>query len=400
MAIGCKKNYSEVLARSRRFPHSAGALYVHVPLCRAKCRYCDFYSRPVEEGLGELIVEALMGELSQRRHWLASPLESIFVGGGTPTALKPGLLSKLLENIAGFSAPAGGSAEFSVEANPGTVDSDIAGVLAGAGVNRVSLGAQSFDAEQLKLLGRIHQPDQIGEAVELLRRAGIENIGLDLIYGIVGQSFESWLASLEAAIKLGLEHVSCYALSFEPGTPLCDDRSAGRVAEVDDETQREMYYLTIDRLAAAGFEHYEISNFAQPARRCRQNLTYWLNEEYLGIGPAACSYLAGERRKNIPDLTSYAESIRRSQVAPYESERITGRSLMAETLMLGLRLTEGVEIARFKKRFGMTPAEAFPKSFERYISLGAIEPTSSYVRLSHGGLFTADFVLADILAEA
>lgn len=396
MANCNEKNSYEFLAGDERKSLSVGALYVHIPLCRAKCRYCDFYSQPILPGLPELTIKALTEELSQRRDLLSEPMQSIFVGGGTPTALPGKLLGPLLGNLFALGDDI---TEFSVEANPGTIEAATAAVLAEAGVNRVSLGGQSFDAEQLELLGRIHKPDQIGRAVELLRNAGIQNINLDLMYGIPGQSVSSWLDSLHAAAELNPEHLSCYALSFEPGTELFDDRSAGRVTEVDDETQRRMYYETIDYLTARGFEHYEISNFAKPNRLCKHNMTYWRNEQYLGIGPAACSYIQGQRRTNAPDLTSYADNIAQGLGASYESERITGRALMAETLMLGLRLIRGVEISTFQNRFNETPAQAFPESFGRYRSLGAIQETATHVHISRDALFTADSILADIISE-
>ncbi len=399
MGKHCKENQAEKFCDSSLDqPGRAGALYVHVPLCLSKCRYCDFYSLPAKPGQGDFVVSSLLDELAMRRDSLAQELRSIFVGGGTPTALGAKPLEKLLGALAQLASP--GLTEFTVEANPATVDNTIAAVASGAGVNRVSLGAQSFDAGQLKLLGRRHQPGQIGQAFEMLRRAGIENISLDLIYGIPGQSASSWLNSLAQALSLGPSHVSCYSLSFEPGTELFDDRQAGRVAEVDDETQREMYYRAIDHLAQARFEHYEISNFAKPARQCEQNLTYWRNREYLGIGPAACSYLAGERRTNLPDLHRYIENIERGIAPPNHAERIVGRDAMAETLMLGLRLIEGVAVASFAERFGQEPQEIFPRSFERYISLGAVERTATHLRIGREFLFTADTILADILAEA
>ncbi len=378
-------------------PHTVGALYVHVPLCKAKCRYCDFYSQAAQPGLAELIVKTLTAELAQRRNLITKPLKTIFLGGGTPTALPAKLLGQLLEHI---SPLADEDTEFTIEANPGTVDSAVGDILAQAGVNRVSLGGQSFDACELEMLGRIHKPDQIGQAVEFLENAWVRNISLDLMYALPGQTVATWLRNLQAATQLNVQHISCYALSFEPGTALFEDLSAGRVKEVDDETQREMYYETINFLTANGFEHYEISNFAKPGQSCKHNLTYWQNEEYLGIGPAACSYIQGERRTNTPDLTSYAKNIEQGLEAPFEAERITGQAHMAETLMLGFRLIEGVDIKKFIKKFDHTPAQAFPESFGKYTSLGAIQQTETHVHLSQDALFTADSILADIVAEA
>ena len=376
-----------------------GALYVHVPFCRARCRYCDFYSQILDESLAEVYPVAVDAELKLQLDWLGKPLASVYVGGGTPTALPRPALGALLARLSEWTGP---RTEFTVEANPATITVDVAETLAGAGVNRLTLGAQSFDAEQLRLLGRIHHPPQVAEAVEMLRKAGIENIALDLIYGIPHQSLRSWEDSLAKAISLGVRHVSCYALSFECGTPLEAELRAGRLREVDDETQREMYYLAIETLASGGLQQYEISNFAHPSNRSRHNLTYWYNQPYLGLGPSACSYLDGQRRINAPDLEAYLRCLcgKRPEMPPATAERLTARPAMAETLMLTLRLTDGVEIERFVERFEVTPAEAFPKSIARYRSQGALEVSPERIRIAPEAMFTADTILADIIAEA
>ena len=375
------------------------SLYVHVPFCRARCRYCDFYSQVLEDSLPGPFVAGVGAELELHRDWLKRPLVSVYVGGGTPTVLAPPVLRGLLNRLSEWTDR---GTEFSVEANPGTVSGIIAETLAAAGVNRVTLGAQSFDAGQLRLLGRIHRPRQIAQAVKTLRKTGIDNIGLDLMYGIPRQSLQSWRTTLTRAISLGPQHVSCYALSFEGGTPLEGDLHAGRIREVDDETQREMYYMAIDQLASAGLQQYEISNFARPNRQSRHNLTYWCNRPYLGLGPSACSYLDGQRRTNAPDLDAYLRCLcgDRPQIPPASAEHLTGRAAMAETLMLALRLTDGVEIKRFVERFGLTPAEAFPGSIARYTAQGALEVTPGHIRVSRRAMFTADTILADIIAEA
>jgi len=392
MKFPCKRNRLEVLPR-------AGALYVHVPFCRAKCRYCDFYSRNISRSSAEAYAGALEAELKLHADMLNPPLKSVYVGGGTPTALPAGILGRLLGLLARL-ADAG--TEFSIEANPATVRPEIVETLTAAGVNRVTLGAQSFDADQLRLLGRIHQPEQIGRAVELLVGGGIENLGLDLIFGIPGQSAASWGKSLAAALSLQPRHMSCYALSFEAGTPLADDLQAGRVEAVADELQREMYYLAMDTLAAAGLRPYEISNFATGGFRSRHNLTYWLGRPYLGLGPAASSYLDGVRRTTRPDLDAYLACLDRDEptAPPAESERLEGRAAMAEALMLGLRMIDGVEITHFAERFGATPAEAFAGSIRRYLDQGALEATATHLRIARRALFTADTILADIIAEA
>jgi len=372
------------------------ALYVHVPFCLRRCAYCDFYSRVLDAEQADRYLAALAVELDRRADCFRRPAETIFLGGGTPTSLGAGRLAALLELLAPF---AGAETEFSVEANPGTVDDRLAATLTAGGVNRVSVGAQSFRDEELALLGRIHAGEQIAQAVACVRRAGIGNVGLDLIYGVPGQSPATWEASLRAAADLEPEHVSCYALSYPPGTALAADLGAGRVAEMPEDLQRACYDRTVERLAEAGLEHYEISNFARPGRRCRHNLVYWHNRPYVGLGPGAVSYVAGAREKNLPDLDAYAASLAAGETPPREVERITGRSLLAETLMLGLRLVEGVDRAAFGERFGQDPVEAFEPVLRRYEALGAVTISETHVRLTREALFVSDTVLADLISE-
>jgi len=376
---------------------SATALYVHVPFCLAKCAYCDFYSVPAGQADMAAYVEAAIAELQAGAGELHVPLASIFVGGGTPTVLGAELLRRLL---AAARAYASGGTEFSVEANPCTIDESVVEVLAESGVNRASLGVQSFQESELAVLGRLHTPDQALRAFALLRSAGVNNISMDLIYGIPGQGLASWRRSLEQALELGVEHLSCYGLSVEPGTPLRSKVQAGEFQELDDDLQKDCYFAAIDMARRAGLEHYEISNFARPGRRCRHNLTYWQNEPYLGIGPAAASYIAGVRRTNLPDLTVYVQAVRAGLPPPSRSEKLGGKAAMGEALMLALRLREGVDRQAFARRYGQDIAEAFPQTLARYSRLGALEIDANRVRLAEGALFAADTVLADFLAEA
>ena len=375
----------------------AAAVYVHVPFCAAKCPYCDFYSVVVEPARARRYIQALLAELPRRRKHLDLPAGSLFVGGGTPTVLEPDLLAQLLERLAELAGP---ETEFSVEANPGRVTPAVAQAIARAGANRVNLGAQSFVPAELRTLGRIHDPDQIAAAAEALRSAGIGNLGLDLIYGIPGQTLRSWRRSLEAALAIKPAHLSCYCLSFEPGTPLEADRQAGTVAEMPHRRQEACYRLAIQLARQAGLEHYEISNFARLGRQCRHNLTYWHNLPYLGLGAGATGYLAGVRRKTVADVEAYADAVLAGREPPGTAERLTGRALMAETLMLTLRLREGVDREAFRRRFGADPVAAFPASIARHEALGMLQVTPARLGLTEAALFVADTILADLLAEA
>lgn len=387
----CKKNHSRVSRHAK-------ALYVHVPFCVNKCRYCDFYSQVGDETLKRRYVTAAVRELKLRGAvvMLTNPVGSIFVGGGTPTSLGAGLLDELLCELQHL---ADSGTEFTVEVNPGTIDAKIAKILVKNGVNRVSLGAQAFNPGLLKILGRIHTPQQTHEALRILRNGGIENISLDLMYGIPNQSRAMWVSDIDEALDAGVGHLSCYALSFEKNTPLWDDLKAHRVAEINDGLQRKMYYDAIRRAGGDGLEQYEISNFARPGFQCAHNMTYWSNEGYLGIGPAAASYINGTRSVNNPDTRDYLERLEQGEYPQQKSERLTGRAEMGETLMLGLRLVGGVETYAFVERFGITPIDAFPRSFGKYLKAGAVLKTDTHIRLAPEWFFTSDTVLADIIAE-
>ena len=387
----CKENRREVS------PPGCGALYVHVPFCLAKCRYCDFYSIALDEGKARQYVRAAKEELRRLADRLTTPLASAFVGGGTPTALGAEPLEELLGSIRPL---VGEDTEFSVEANPSTIDETIAGVLVRAGANRVNVGVQSFRDEELRLLGRIHTPDRATGAIETIRAAGIDNVGLDLIYGIPDQTLDTWSASLADALALRPQHLSCYALSFEEGTPLDRQRQAGQVREMDESAQQQCYGLAISAAAGAGLEHYEISNFAQKGRRCRQNLTYWRNGPYLGIGPGAASYLKGVRRTNVSDVRRYAEALLAGRPAPATQERLTGTQAMAETVMLALRLIQGLDRQSFASRYGRDVLEVFPRSLARYADQGALAITPARIRITDEARFVSDTILAAVLAEA
>ena len=377
----------------------ARALYVHVPFCMSKCRYCDFYSLPQALPSAAAYIAACRSELemAMASSQIRGPLRSVFVGGGTPTHLPPRLLEPLLTSIGPL---VDSSTEFSIEANLGTLSLEVAQSLIHGGINRVSVGIQSLVESELKILGRSHSPATAKEALATLKACGINNLGADLIYGIPGQTAQSWRQTLTEALELGIDHLSCYALSFENGTPLGDDLAHGRLHEMDEFIQKDLYYLAIDLAGNAGLEHYEISNFARPGKRCRHNLTYWRNDSYLGIGPAAASYVGGIRRTNRPDLAGYLSAIQAGQLPPADSECVPPAITMGESMMLGLRLIEGVDRAGFFDRFGKDLLQAFPQTLTRYLPLGALVLTPSHLRLDQKALFAADAILADFIAEA
>ncbi|MBU0616581.1 MAG: radical SAM family heme chaperone HemW [Planctomycetes bacterium] len=377
-------------------PEPIRAVYVHVPFCRRLCGYCDFYSIVPEEGMVGPLVDALLGELD---HYSGRPdlaVGTVFVGGGTPTTLPAGELRRLLDRLRQL-APSGTALEFTVEANPETVTPQMAQVLVAAGANRVSIGAQSFDPAELAVLERGHRPEDVAKTVALCREAGLRQVNLDLIFAIPGQTLDSWLASLRAATALQPEHLSCYSLTFEPGTRLFEQLQAGAVTAVDQDLDATMYEAAIDALTAAGYVHYEISNFARPGYRCRHNLAYWHNQPYLGIGPAAAGLVDGVRYKNVADVATYTGAVAAGRSPRAEEERRSAEQRARETAMLELRLTEGIDRRRFEQRYGHDPVEFFAEAVRRHSGRGLLEVTDRHLRLTRPGLSLADTVIADFL---
>lgn len=368
------------------------AIYVHVPFCQTICGYCDFYSQVLDRPAVDGLVNALIAELDAAERVERLAAETIFVGGGTPTTLPPAALGRLLGRLR---ASAAAGVEFSVEANPATVTPEIAAVLVESGVTRVSIGAQSFDPSELRVLDRIHRPEQVEQTVGAVRAAGIDNVNLDLIFAVPGQSLVSWLANLRAALALRPDHLSCYGLTYERGTPLYEWLAAGAVQRADSELEAAMFEATIDALAAAGLRHYEISNFARPGRECRHNLVYWHNQPHVGLGPSAAGLVGGVRYKNIPDTAEYVRAIRGGRSPRVQSERLTPDARARETAILELRLIEGIGRGAFLERFGRDPVELFGDAVRKHVGLGLLEVDAVGIRLTRRGLLLADSVMAD-----
>ena len=373
------------------------ALYIHVPFCLGKCRYCDFYSVPLDPPLARHYVSAAAAQIRRHADQLSQPLKSVFIGGGTPSVLGPDLLAKLIEPVGSLLST---DTEFSIEANPGAIDAETLAAMTAGGVNRVSLGVQSFDDAELTMLGRRHTRSQALDAIDAIIQAGIDNWSLDLIYALPEQSLDRWRDTMQQALSLGPPHLSCYALSFEDQTPLHDALAAGEVTEISDDQQRRQYELACDLIDRAGLGHYELSNFARPGKQCRHNLTYWRNEPYLGIGPAAASYVDGQRRTNHPDLAGWLDAVEAGRAPSADRERLTGPLAMAETLMLALRLTNGLDRAEFICRYGVDVIDSFPETIARYRRQEMLELTDTHLRLTPQAWFVSDTILADFVADA
>jgi oxygen-independent coproporphyrinogen-3 oxidase len=376
-----------------------GGLYFHVPFCRHKCHYCDFYSLVDARSRQPAFASRLIDEIKAAAAWLPRPVETVFFGGGTPTLLAADLWAGILEALAEHLSDRPGTdppVEFTVEANPETVTEPLLEVLTAGGVNRISIGVQSFDRQHLEMLERRHAPESAARSVALSRSAGIDNISLDLIFGIPGQGLDDWVGDLDAALALEPDHLSCYGLTYEPNTPLTARLRAGRVRRVDEDLEAAMYEAAIDRLGRARFEHYEISNWARPGRRCRHNLLYWNNARWWPLGPAAAGHLDGWRWTNVPRLDEYLTS---SGLPPITgAERLDDDGRVGETLMLGLRLVEGMtldHVERLLAAGGRGPHRA--RAVERHVESGLLRRSDERLRLTRRGLLLADRVLADLI---
>lgn len=376
-------------------------LYVHVPFCRRKCDYCDFYSHVPDETVVRGYIEALKNEL---RTGPAGDdprvrVKTIFVGGGTPTALSESDLKTFIEPIA-MIVQRDAVEEFTVEANPATLDESKAGILKAAGVNRLSIGVQSFNPRELETLGRIHRPEDVSRTVEQIRRAGFDHLNCDLIFGIPGQTEASWSDTLKQTVDLGGDHIACYSLTYEAGTPLRRRIENGSISRLDEDLEADLYELAISRLAEAGFVQYEISNFAVVGAQCRHNLSCWRNEPYVGVGPSAAGYLNGVRYRNIPDTAEYVRRVQAGLSPVCEEETLDAYGRAGETAMLALRMSDGIDCSMFIRQTGFDPLKLFQEVIRNHVKSGHIAATSERIRLTRQGLLVADCVMADFLSAA
>jgi len=371
-------------------------LYVHVPFCETKCGYCDFYSVPLGDRQTGPLVRAIVRELEQRESTVGGPFHTIFVGGGTPTLLPRDSLELLFERL-GEVARRDGVVEFSVEANPATVDEAKVQLLVEAGVNRMSFGGQSFHQRELDVLERLHSPEEIAPGIQLAREGGIERINLDLIFGIPGQTQASWRESLHRAVDLGVGHLACYGLTYEPGTPLTAQLHEGKLAPCDNDLEADLYLLALEYLESCGFAQYEISNFAKPGCRCVHNLIYWSNEPYVGVGPSAASYIDGARFKNVPHIETYIGDVDNGRHPWREEERLSGPERAGETAMVQLRVNCGIDVTAFEKSVGLDPLELYAEQIREHGAAGLLEYTRGHIRLTKAGRLLADRVIRDFL---
>jgi len=366
-------------------------LYIHIPFCLKKCIYCDFYSVPDSMPLIEAYVAALCREIDMRRDQI-NVLEAVYIGGGTPSLLKGKDTAKIMGKLK-RQWRRGRKVEITSEVNPGTLSDRAIKAMLDSGINRISIGVQSLDDKQLRLLGRMHDAADALRAFHDAQRGGFKNISVDLIYGIPGQDNKSWRTTLEEVARLRPEHLSTYELTPEKNTLLHEQLKKDCLHLPDEDTVAEMYYSAIDTLKAWGYEHYEISNFALPGYECRHNLNYWNRGEYLGIGAGAHSFCNGMRFANVSDVESYINEINKDRLPVSEEMVLTAEDTVKELLFLGLRKNEGIEL-------GEMPAEALEKmkeTLENLVLQGLIESSENLIKLTRKGLLLCNEVIVRLM---
>lgn len=376
-------------------------LYIHIPFCRRKCPYCAFVS---QESVGyldsypELLLEEM--RLAVQESTPQKPLQSIYFGGGTPSLLEPAHVARIIAQATqsfGLSA----LAEITLEANPGTVDHERLAGFRSAGVNRLSLGIQSFDDHLLKTLGRIHTAQQARDAFSAARSAGFANIGIDLIHALPGQTAQMWHTDLEQALQLAPDHISVYGLSVEEQTPFAERYAEDSPLLPDEELAAGMFETADTLLTAHGYEHYEIANYARPGFRSRHNSGYWQRDGYLGLGAGAHSFLRDEccdiRFGNTPDIDKYIAAIQGGSLARLDATTLSREDAMAEFMFLGLRLADGIEFSIFEQEFGVSPEKMYAKIFDELVPTGLLERGKDNIRLTRRGMLLSNQVFARFL---
>jgi oxygen-independent coproporphyrinogen III oxidase len=365
-------------------------IYLHVPFCRARCTYCDFNTYIGMESLYAPYANALGREIRAQDPASRQQPSTLFFGGGTPSLLTPDQLGDLIDACRDY-LHLTEDAEITAECNPGTVTRDYLAALRARGVNRLSFGAQSADPDELKLLGREHGFDDVARAVDNARAAGFDDINFDLIFGLPYQSVASWGRTLDAALPLDPAHISLYALTIEQGTPMYDWTRRGEVPFPDPDLAADMYDMARERLGAAGFAHYEISNWCKPGREAKHNLIYWRNQPYFGLGAGAHDATVTRRTWKVRRPADYIARSESGQSLEHNHEDLDARTSRGETMMLGLRLLqEGVNQARFEQRYGAPITHFFEAELNRGVALGLLDITLERVKLTEQGTFVSN----------
>ena len=377
-------------------PHkTASSVYIHIPFCATKCYYCAFNTYTFHKEQAKVYLQALRTEMELYASD-TDPLQTIFIGGGTPSILSADSLTQLFADIHQHfqTTP---DAEITVECNPGTVDSEKLHVMKDNGVNRLSFGLQAMQDETLKQLGRIHSVAEFLQSYRLAREGGFENINIDLIFALPGQKMEAWQHTLNEVISLEPAHISAYNLIMEETTPFYEWWQAGKLHLPSEDTEADMFQYTIETLTAHGYMHYEICNFARPNSTARHNLVYWNNQSCIGLGVGASGYVNGVRYSNIRGIAPYIDELSERNKPIADTERLTGDAEKAETLMLALRKREGISLEVYQNRFGEEIEVAFRDILKKWLDLKLLERTATHLRLTPRGLFLANEVFVELM---
>ncbi|AEY66509.1 radical SAM family heme chaperone HemW [Clostridium sp. BNL1100] len=372
-------------------------LYIHVPFCSSKCNYCDFNSYAGKINLAENYFKSMKKEIELYKENMKDYLiHTIFIGGGTPSAVNDRYISEILEKCrTEFNISA--NCEISIESNPGTLSIEKLKAYKNAGINRISMGLQAHQDKLLKYLGRCHSHKDFSQSVKNARDAGFENINADVIFGIPGQTLDDWKETLGYLISLGINHISAYSLKIEEGTKFGSMEEEGVLVPVEDELDREMYHYAVDYLSEKGLKQYEISNFAKEGYECKHNLTYWKCVDYLGLGAGAHSCLKDIRFSNEVSIEGYIDYLKREDKPVYEEFPLELTDKMSEYMFLGLRLTKGVTGKEFFQRFNQNLFTKYNDSLERLKNKGLIEITGDSVKLTRLGFDLANQVFVEFV---
>lgn len=369
-------------------------IYIHIPFCKSRCIYCGFYSTTLLD-LRKKYINAVCREMELRRNYIREPFSTIYLGGGTPSLLDEAELTKLflyINNVYDVDR----NAEITMECNPDDITPEFTNMLSRLPINRVSMGAQTFADSRLRLLHRRHSSDEVKHAVKLLREAGIKNISIDLMFGFPDESLSQWKEDISAAMALNVEHISAYSLMYEEDTPLWKMLDTGKVKEIDEELSLTMFKELVCQLTDAGYEHYEISNFARPGYRSRHNNSYWHQVPYIGLGAAAHSFDLNSRQWNVADLKLYIEEINNG-IIPMEREELDNDTTFNDIITTALRTSDGIDLNAMETRLGKRYRNTLISAAGKHLEQGLLEIRHDRLRLTAEGIFISDMVMSDLM---
>lgn len=369
-------------------------IYIHIPFCKSRCIYCGFYSTTLLD-LRKKYINAVCREMELRKNYIREPFSTIYLGGGTPSLLDEAELTKLflyINNVYDVDR----NAEITMECNPDDITPEFTNMLSRLPINRVSMGAQTFADSRLRLLHRRHNSDEVKHAVKLLREAGIKNISIDLMFGFPDESLSQWKEDMSAALALNVEHISAYSLMYEEDTPLWKMLDTGKVKEIDEELSLTMFKELVCQLTDAGYEHYEISNFARPGYRSRHNSSYWHQVPYIGLGAAAHSFDLNSRQWNVADLKLYIEEINNG-IIPMEREELDNDTTFNDIITTALRTSDGINLNALETRLGKRYRNTLISAAGKHLEQGLLEIRHDRLRLTSEGIFISDMVMSDLM---